>query len=161
MANISFSISLKNTSREGWSLGGFHEDLGVNEGVSLNSQVGSLRKYYLRRILLQNSSKSFRSSGSFILLWIGAYSRPFSRTFISLSVKTFRVKLNIVSEQKYPESLFFSVALASLLLSIFSKSPKMESSSLSWVEKISVLLDSTNEQDEFWHSEELVHCIRY
>ena len=35
----------------------------------------------------------------------------------------------------------------------------MEISSLSWVEKISVSLDSTNEQDEFWNSEELVQSV--
>ena len=35
----------------------------------------------------------------------------------------------------------------------------MEASSLSWVEKNSVSLDSTNEQDEFWHSEELVLSV--
>ena len=40
------------------------------------------------------------------------------------------------------------MALASLLLSVFSKSTKMETSSLSRVEKISVSLDSTSEQDE-------------
>ena len=96
--------------------------------------------------------------GFIYLLWIGALSRPFSRTFVSLSVKTFWLKLNTVSEQKYPESVVFPVALASLLLSIFCKSTKMEISSLSWVEKISVSLDSTNEQDEFWKSEELVEC---
>ena len=72
IANISFSISLKNTSKEELPLGGFQEDLCVNEGVLLNSKVDSLRKYYLRRIFLQSSSKSFCSSGSFVLLWIGA-----------------------------------------------------------------------------------------
>ena len=35
----------------------------------------------------------------------------------------------------------------------------MEASSLSWVEKNSVSLESTNEQDEFQHSEELVQSV--
>ena len=51
------------------------------------------------------------------------------------------------------------MALALLLLSIFSKSTKMETSFLSWVEKISVSIGPTNEQDEFWHSEELLQSI--
>ena len=41
------------------------------------------------------------------------------------------------------------MALASLLLSIFSKSTKMETSSLSFVEESSVSLDSTTEQGQF------------
>ena len=35
----------------------------------------------------------------------------------------------------------------------------METSSLSWIEKCSVSLDSTNEQDELWFSEELVQSV--
>ena len=84
---------------------------------------------------------------------------PISRTFISLSVKTFPLKLDIVSEQKYPENLVFPMALASLLLAVFPKSTKMETSSLPWVEKSSVSLDPTNKEDEFRYSEESVQNL--
>ena len=53
-------------------------------------------------ILLQKSSKSVLSTGSFILFWIGAECKPFHNTRISVSVKTFLLKLKTVSEQKYP-----------------------------------------------------------
>ena len=49
-----------------------------------------------------NSSKSDLRSGSLILSSIGAKSNPFSSTLISISVKTFLLKLNTVFEQKYP-----------------------------------------------------------
>ena len=84
-----------------WPLG-FQEDFGVINGISLNVGEGSFRKCHLIRILLQKSSKSVLSSGSFILFWIGAKSKSFSNTRTSVSVKTFLLKLKTVSEQKYP-----------------------------------------------------------
>ena len=76
--------------------------LWVNGGISLNVGEGSFRKCHLIRTLLKKSSKSVLSSGTFILFWIGAKSKPFSNSQISVSVKTFLLKLKTVSEQKYP-----------------------------------------------------------
>ena len=86
----------------GWPIDHFQVDFGEKTGVSLNSEVGSFLKCLLVIILQQNSSKSVLDSGSFILICIGAKSNPFYSIQISVSVKTFQLKLKTVSEQKYP-----------------------------------------------------------
>ena len=101
-----FFIWLKKNSNLGRLLNRFHLDLGVNAGFSLKLGKISLSKYYLIPILLQNYSKHFLSSGSLILFWVEAKSSPFSRKFISISVKTFGLTSETVSEQKYLTTTF-------------------------------------------------------
>ena len=87
---------------------------GSKAGILLKSEVGSFRKLHLIFMRRQNSSESFLNSSSFIFLWIGAMSKPFSRIFISASDRTLWLKLKIVSEQKCPFKrllLVFSVML--------------------------------------------------
>ena len=96
----SFSILLNNTSRLAWPLGGFHKDLGLKAGVSLEFSDNSLQKCHLYRILQENS-KYFLISGSFNNFWMGTKSSPFSKTLISLSVRTFLLKLKTDLEKKY------------------------------------------------------------
>ena len=59
----SFSSRLKNTFKLAWPLGGFQTDLSLKNGVSLKFSDTSLRKYHLHRIMRENSSKYFLSSG--------------------------------------------------------------------------------------------------
>ena len=53
----------------------------------------------------KNSSKSLLSSVSLIFLCSGARSKPFSRISIFVAVRIFLLKLNTVSDQKYPDNL--------------------------------------------------------
>ena len=61
--------------------------------------------------------------------------------------------------QNFLKILLCPMELASLLLSMFSKSTKIETSSLSWVEKNLALSDPTKKQYELWLSEELIQEI--
>lgn len=60
-----------------------------------------LAKVPLNSHSLTELLKSFFSSGSLVLFWIGVKSNSFLRIFISVSAKTFRLKSKTVSEQKY------------------------------------------------------------
>ena len=62
----SCSTLLKNTSKLGCLVGGFHDDLGRNAGISLKLSEGSFRKCHFIRIRLQNSSKSSLNLGLLI-----------------------------------------------------------------------------------------------
>ena len=99
-SNNSFSTLLKKTSKLGWPVGGFQDDLDRNAGMVLKLSEDSFLKCHFILIRRQNSSKSFLNSGSFTLFWIGAKSNPFSKTLISSSESTLRLKLKTVSEQK-------------------------------------------------------------
>ena len=63
-------------------------------------------------ILLENSSKSFLSSGSFKDFWIGAKSNPFSKTWISIFESTLWLRLRTVLEQNEPWRRPSSVTVA-------------------------------------------------
>ena len=76
----------------------------VNTSTSLKFS-DSFWKCYFKCILLQNSLQSLVSSDSFNFFLVGEQSRSFSKTLISASVGTWLLKLNIVSEQKYPHNL--------------------------------------------------------
>ena len=88
----------------------------------------SFSKCHLVLILWQNSSKSLRNSGSFILFCIVAKSYPSFSIRVSVSVKTFRLRLKTVSEQKYiskRSSLvtpYLGYAKEVLMLFLYSKS---------------------------------------
>ena len=56
------------SSNLGLPLGGFHEDLGVEDAHSLKEGIGSFLKYHLSLIHLAKSSKSLLNSGWLILL---------------------------------------------------------------------------------------------
>ena len=98
-SKICFSIWLKSNSKPGWPGGGFQLDLGLNSGLSEKSSEGSLRKFYLIRIFLANSSKSFRNSGSLRDLLTGKKFNPFSKTWISIFNDALWVRLKTVLEQ--------------------------------------------------------------
>ena len=57
------------------------------------------------------SLKSLCNSGSFNFFCIGVKSRLFTRTFISVSVRTFLFRLNTVPDTKLPDNLYFSVRI--------------------------------------------------
>ena len=76
----SFSNLLKNTSKLGCLVGGFHDDLDQNAAVSLKLSEGLFRKFYFIRIWLQNSSKSYLNSGSLTFLCIAT--KSFLKTLI-------------------------------------------------------------------------------
>ena len=92
-----------------WPASGLQDDLGEKDGCSLKNGVGSSVKYHLNLKRRQKSLKSLRNSGSFNFLCIGAKSRPFFRTFISVSVRTFLLRLSTVSDTKLPDNLHCSV----------------------------------------------------
>ena len=94
---IGLSIILKNS----FSTWGFHVDFTLNDGNSLKFSDGSFRKSHLILIRLQNSWKSLLNSDSLIFFWIGAKSRPFSKTFTLDSERTLLLYLKTVSKQKY------------------------------------------------------------
>ena len=98
MFKIYFSIWLKSNSKSGWRGGGFQLDLGQNAGLSEKSSEGSFWKFHLLCILLANSSKSFRSSGSFRDLWTGKKFNPFLKTWISISDNALWLRLKTVLE---------------------------------------------------------------
>ena len=85
-SKISSSIWLKNNSKPRWLWAGFQIDLGHNAGLSEKSSESSYQKFHLIRILLANCSKSLWSSGSLRDLWTGKNSKPFSKTWISISI---------------------------------------------------------------------------
>ena len=99
-SNNSFSTWLKKTSIQRWPWGGCHLYFELNTGTSLKFSDPS-RKWHFKRIFLQNSLESPFTSGLFNFFYIGAKYRPFSKTLISVSVKTGKCKLKMVSEQKY------------------------------------------------------------
>ena len=92
-SKISFSIWLKINSKPGWPGGGFQLDLGRNAGLSQKSSEALFQKFHLIRILLANTSKSFRD------LWTSEKSIPFSKTWISISDNALSLRLKIVLEQ--------------------------------------------------------------
>ena len=71
-------------------------------GILLNSFVGSFLKYHSVLMRLQNSLKSAHNSGKLILLRTGAKFKPFSKTFVSVSVRVLLLKVNREPEQKWP-----------------------------------------------------------
>ena len=111
---ITVSKLLRKISIAGRLLGGFQFDLTLNAGASLKFSVGSFRKNHLHLIFLANLLKSVLSSVSFILVGAGAKPKPFSETRISVSVKTFLLRLNTESEQEKPSNLSL-VTLAAFL----------------------------------------------
>ena len=90
-SKIYFSIWLKINSKPGWPGGGFQLDLGRNAGLSQKSFEALFQKFHLIRILLANTSKSFRN------LWTSEKSIPFSK--ISISDNALSPRLKIVLEQ--------------------------------------------------------------
>ena len=60
---IYFSSWLRNFWKLAWPFSGFHIGLGLKAGVSLKFSDSLLRKCHIHRILQENSSKSFLSSG--------------------------------------------------------------------------------------------------
>ena len=96
----SCSTLLKNTSKLGYPVGGFHDDLDRNAGISLKLFEGLFQKCHFICIRLQNSSKSCFNSGSLTFLCISTKCNHFSKTLISSSDSTLLLKLKLVSEQK-------------------------------------------------------------
>ena len=81
-------------------LGRFQFDLKRNAGASQKFLVGSLRKNHLHLIFLANLLISALRSVSLILVRVRAKPKSFSKTRISVSVKTFLLRLNMDLEQK-------------------------------------------------------------
>ena len=62
-SNNYFSTLLKETSKLGWPVGGFQDDLDRNAGMVLKFSEGSFLKCHFILICGQNSSKCFLNSG--------------------------------------------------------------------------------------------------
>ena len=88
---------------------GLEDDLDEKDGCSLKSRVGLSLKYHLCLIHRQKSVTLLRNSDSFGFFCIGTNSRPFSRTFISVPITTFLLRINTVSGTKLPDNLHCSV----------------------------------------------------
>ena len=73
-------------------------------------------KYHLSLMRLQKSLKSLRNSGSFNFFCIDAKSGPFSRTFISVSVRTFLLRWKTISDTKLSDNLHYSVRTDGMLI---------------------------------------------
>ena len=107
-SNNSILTWLKKTSGQGWPWGGCHLDFRLNTGTSLKFSDSSL-KCHFKPIFPQNPLKSLLTSDWFSFFWIGAKSRPFSKTLISVLVSTRLLTLKMVSEQKCPDNLLTAV----------------------------------------------------
>ena len=94
----------------------------------LKSGLGSFLKCHLTCTLQQNSSKSLLSPGSLIFLWIGAKSRPFSKILISVSVRTFLLKLNTFFEPFYLNRIYLYIYIIYIYIYIHVFRPSQDSS---------------------------------
>ena len=106
----------KDSSRFGWPAGGLQDDLRDKDGCSLKRGVRWSLKCNLSLMRGQKPLRSLRNSFSFNFLCIGAKSRPFPRTFISVSVRTILLWLNTVSDTKIPDNLHFFVRTDRMLV---------------------------------------------
>ena len=98
---VSQSVFLQNQSQlYRWSYMRIVVQIWSNAEVSLKLLDGSSLKYHLHLIFLLNLLKSRLKSPSFIILVVGTIPRPFSKTLISVWLRTFLLKLKTVPEQK-------------------------------------------------------------
>ena len=70
-SNNSFSAQLKKTSKLGWPVSGFQDELDRNAGMVLKFSEDSFLKCHLILICRQNLSQSFLNSSSFNQSYFG------------------------------------------------------------------------------------------
>ena len=98
--NNALSNLLRNNSAQGCPGGGFQLDLGRKAGTTVKFGDGSSLEDHLDLIFLINSPKSLLRSPLLVVIGVGTKPYPFSKTLVSVSLSTFLLRLNTLSQQK-------------------------------------------------------------